>query len=69
LDTTSDKPNESVVIAASGVLSEEELEKEDEERKAAQAGSGGEDIWEVRRSNNDVLFTEVDRTSRWTRKA
>lgn len=47
LPTTSDKPRDSVMIAASGVMSEEDLAKEEEDRKAAHAGSGAEDIWEV----------------------
>lgn len=49
LPTTSDKPNEPVVISAAGVLSAEELEKEEAERKKVQeeASSGAEDIWEV----------------------
>lgn len=47
LPMTSDKPNEPVVIAAAGVLDEADLAKEEEERKSAQAESGGEDIWEV----------------------
>ncbi|GFZ47307.1 peptidylprolyl isomerase [Saitozyma sp. JCM 24511] len=46
IPTTSDKPNEPVVIAAAGVLSPEEVAKEDEERKAAAQGPAGEDIWE-----------------------
>lgn len=46
MPTTSDKPNEAVVIASAGVLSPEDIAKEDEARKAAQAGSSGEDIWE-----------------------
>lgn len=47
LPTNNDKPNESVIIAAAGVLSPEEISKADEERKAAQEASGGDDIWEV----------------------
>ena len=47
LPTKSDKPDEPVMIAASGVLSDDELAKEEEERKRAQATSGGDDIWEV----------------------
>jgi peptidyl-prolyl isomerase D len=47
LPTSNDKPNESVIIAAAGVLSPEEISKADEERKAAQEASGGDDIWEV----------------------
>jgi peptidyl-prolyl isomerase D len=35
-----------VTIAAAGVLSEEDLAKEAEQRKAAQDSSAGEDIWE-----------------------
>lgn len=35
------------MIAAAGVLSPEEVAKEDEERKAAAQGPAGEDIWEV----------------------
>ncbi|KAK1922649.1 cyclophilin-like domain-containing protein [Papiliotrema laurentii] len=46
IPTTSDKPNEDVVIAAAGVLSEEDLAKEAEEKKAAQDSAAGEDIWE-----------------------
>ena len=46
IPTTSDKPNEPVQIAAAGVLSEEELAKEAEAKKAAQEGAAGEDIWE-----------------------
>ena len=47
LPTTSDKPNQPVMIAAAGVLSPDELAKEEEERKSLQASSSGEDIWEV----------------------
>jgi len=47
LPTVSDKPNDPVVIAAAGVLSEEDIKKADEERKQAQEASAGEDIWEV----------------------
>jgi len=47
LPTVSDKPNEPVVIAAAGVLSQEDIKKADEERKQAQEASAGEDIWEV----------------------
>ena len=47
LPTTSDKPHEAVVIAASGVLSEEDIQKADEEKKQAQEASAGEDIWEA----------------------
>ncbi|WWC98071.1 peptidyl-prolyl cis-trans isomerase D [Kwoniella sp. B9012] len=46
LPTTSDKPNEEVKIASAGVLTPEDIAKEDEERKKAQEASGGEDIWE-----------------------
>jgi cyclophilin family peptidyl-prolyl cis-trans isomerase len=47
LPTVQDKPNDPVVIAAAGVLSEEDIKKADEERKQAQEASAGEDIWEV----------------------
>ncbi|WVQ93122.1 peptidyl-prolyl cis-trans isomerase D [Kwoniella sp. CBS 9459] len=46
IPTTSDKPNEEVKIEAAGVLSAEDLAKEDEEKKKAQEGAAGEDIWE-----------------------
>ncbi|KAK8843983.1 peptidyl-prolyl cis-trans isomerase D [Kwoniella newhampshirensis] len=46
IPTISDKPNEEVKIAAAGLLSEEEVAKEDEERKKAQETAAGEDIWE-----------------------
>jgi peptidyl-prolyl isomerase D len=46
LPTTSDKPNEPVIIAASGVLSAADLAAEAEEKRAAQSNAGGEDIWE-----------------------
>jgi len=47
LPTVSDKPNEPVIIASAGVLSEDEIKKADEERRKAQEASGGDDIWEV----------------------
>ena len=50
LPTKNDKPNEPVVIASAGVLSEDELANEEDERKRAQASSGGDDIWEVGKS-------------------
>jgi peptidyl-prolyl isomerase D len=48
LPTTSDKPNEPVVIAASGVLSPEEIAATQAERAKAQelAGADGQDVWE-----------------------
>jgi hypothetical protein len=52
------------VIAAAGVLSPEEVAKEDEERKAAAQGPAGEDIWEV----SDVAHRGILRnkaTGRW----
>jgi peptidyl-prolyl isomerase D len=46
LPTSSDKPLEPVIIAASGVLSPEEISQSEAERKKAQEASGGDDIWE-----------------------
>lgn len=46
LPTDNDKPLEAVTIAAAGVLSPEQISKDEEERKKAQEASGGEDIWE-----------------------
>lgn len=48
LPTTNDKPNEPVVIAASGVLSPEDIAAAQAERVKAQAAAGanGEDVWE-----------------------
>ncbi|KAK4683858.1 peptidyl-prolyl isomerase D, partial [Tremellales sp. Uapishka_1] len=46
LPTVSDKPNDEVKIVSAGVLSAADLEAEAEERKAAQEGGDGEDIWE-----------------------
>jgi len=70
LPTTSDKPRDSVMIAASGVMSEEDLAKEEEDRKAAHAGSGAEDIWEV---GFTLMIKEASdrdgRTSRRMRRA
>ena len=34
------------MIAAAGVLSTEEVEKEDADRKAAMSGESGKDVWE-----------------------
>lgn len=46
IPTNSDKPIEPVTIAAAGVLSEEDLARDQAEKKAAQDKSAGEDIWE-----------------------
>jgi peptidyl-prolyl isomerase D len=46
LPTVSDKPNEPVMISAAGVLSEDEIQSEEEAKRAAQDRVAGEDIWE-----------------------
>ena len=61
LPTVSDKPNDPVVIASAGVLSEEDIKKADEERKQAQEASAGEDIWEVGPIRNSVGVESTDR--------
>lgn len=58
IPTTSDKPNEEVKIAAAGVLSDEEVVKEEEARKAAQEGAAGEDIWEDYPADEEGVDTE-----------
>ena len=48
LPTTDDKPHEEVMIASAGILSTEDVAKEEEARKSAQesASAGGDDVWE-----------------------
>jgi peptidyl-prolyl isomerase D len=47
LPTDNDKPREAVTIAAAGVLSEEDVKKEEEVNKMAMANVDGEDLYEV----------------------
>lgn len=47
IPTQNDKPNDPVVISAAGVLSEEDIAKEDELKKAAIKDAGDDDIYEV----------------------
>lgn len=35
------------MISSAGVMSPEQLKKEEEDKKAAQDGASGDDIWEV----------------------
>ncbi|RXK37434.1 peptidyl-prolyl cis-trans isomerase D [Tremella mesenterica] len=58
LPTTSDRPNEEVKIVAAGVLTEEDLAKEEEERRSAQEGAAGEDIWEDYPADEEGVDTE-----------
>ncbi|KAI9636793.1 cyclophilin-like domain-containing protein [Dioszegia hungarica] len=46
LPTDNDKPREAVTIAAAGVLSEEDVKKEEEANKMAMANVDGEDLYE-----------------------
>lgn len=48
LPTKADKPNEAVTITAAGVMSEEDLAKEAEAKKASIKDAGDDDVYEVR---------------------
>jgi peptidyl-prolyl isomerase D len=58
IPTTSDKPNEPVVIASAGVLSEEDLAKEEQERKVANESAAGQDIWEDYPADEEKIDAE-----------
>lgn len=59
IPTTSDKPNDEVLIASAGVLSEEDLAKEAEQKKAAQDSAAGEDIWEDYPDDEEGINADV----------
>ena len=59
LSTTSDKPNWDVVIKAAGVLSEEDLAKEEAEKAAARDSAQGEDIWEDSPADEEGINVDV----------
>jgi peptidyl-prolyl isomerase D len=47
-----------VVIAAAGVLSEEDIAKEEEERKAHNESAAGQDVWEDYPADEDKIDAE-----------
>jgi peptidyl-prolyl isomerase D len=57
LPTTSDKPHEDVTIVSAGVLTPEDLAKEEQDKAAAQ--SGGDDVWEEYPEDEEGVDTEV----------
>jgi len=59
LSTTNDKPDWDVVIKAAGVLSEEDIAKEEAEKAAARDQAEGEDIWEDSPADEEGINVDV----------